>query len=405
MKSGGTVYTVAQVNTYIRDLLRRDVIMRALKVKGEISNLTLHGSGHIYFTLKDKTATISCVMFASDRGGLSFEPEEGIEVEVTGRIDVYPASGRYQLYATQIKRSGAGEWYERFVRIRDMLEEEGLFAAEYKREIPAYVRRLGVITAPTGAAVRDIIRNAKRRNPYVEIVLFPAIVQGASAADSIVRGLQVLARAGVDVIICGRGGGSIEDLWAFNEEKVARAIFDTPVPVISAVGHETDVTIADYVADLRAPTPSTAAELAVFEYGVFEQQVLALKETLTDAILSRIGDARTRLDAIKKDLKYLSPDARVRDLRLRADAAADRLLSAMKGRILAARTRNELYRERLKGLSFADRIAQGFAFVTDEKGKRIRSGMQVAPGDVMQVYFRDARISARAEKTNRLKGE
>lgn len=266
-----SVYSVSQVNTYIKNMFAQDFALNRIQVKGEVSNLKYHTSGHIYFTLKDGGSALAAVMFAGRRAaGLKFRMQEGQQVIVRGSIEVYERDGRYQLYAKEIEPDGTGDLYRRFVELRDRLEEMGMFAGEYKQPIPRYARTVGIVTASTGAAIRDIMNISARRNPYVQLVLFPAQVQGEGAVPSIVKGIEVLDRMGLDVIIVGRGGGSIEDLWAFNEEAVARAIFACRTPVISAVGHETDVTIADYVADLRAPTPSAAAELAVFDYAQFE---------------------------------------------------------------------------------------------------------------------------------------
>ena len=247
------VYTVAQVNSYIKNMFAQDFFMNRLYVKGEVSNCKYHTSGHLYFSLKDESGTLSCVMFAGNRKGLSFPMKEGQQVIVLGSVNVYERTGNYQLYAREIVLDGAGRLYEEYLRLKAELEEMGMFAKEYKQAIPYYVRRLGIVTAPTGAAVQDIRTISLRRNPFVQLILYPAQVQGEGAADSIVRGIRALDALGVDVLIVGRGGGSMEDLWAFNEEKVARAIFECRTPVISAVGHETDTTIADFVADLRAP--------------------------------------------------------------------------------------------------------------------------------------------------------
>ncbi len=260
-----SIYSVTQVNSYIKNMFVQDYLLSRISVRGEISNCKYHTSGHIYFTLKDKSGTLSAVMFAGQRKGLNFQLQEGQQVIVTGSIDVYERDGRYQLYAREIKKEGIGDLFERFQKLRDELEDMGMFAAEYKQPIPKYAKTVGVVTASTGAAIRDIMNISARRNPYVQLVLYPALVQGEQAKYSIVKGIKTLDAMGLDVIIVGRGGGSIEDLWAFNEEIVARAIFECSTPVISAVGHETDVTIADYVADMRAPTPSAAAELAVFD--------------------------------------------------------------------------------------------------------------------------------------------
>ena len=267
------VYTVAQVNNYIKNMFTQDYMLKSIFVKGEVSNCKYHSSGHIYFTLKDAKGLITCVMFAGNRSGLSFKMEEGQMVVVGGTIDVYERDGKYQLYAKQITLDGAGALYEKYEKLKRELEEMGMFAAEYKQPIPRYIKTLGVVTAPTGAAVRDIINIATRRNPYVQIILYPAIVQGEHAVESIINGIHALEQLGVDTMIVGRGGGSIEDLWAFNEEAVAQAVFECSIPIISAVGHETDTTIIDYVSDLRAPTPSAAAELAVYDYEQYLEKV------------------------------------------------------------------------------------------------------------------------------------
>ena len=262
-------YSVGQVNRYIKNMFTQDYLLQKIYVKGEVSNCKYHTSGHIYFSLKDETGTLNCVMFAGHRRGLAFAMKNGDKVIVGGSVDVYERDGRYQMYAKEITLEGAGALYERYLALKQELEDMGMFAQEYKQPIPRFIRRLGVVTAPTGAAVQDIRNISYRRNPYLQIILYPALVQGAGAAESIVKGIQMLDKTDVDVIIVGRGGGSIEDLWAFNEEIVARAIFECSTPIISAVGHETDFTIADFAADLRAPTPSAAAELAVTRTVVF----------------------------------------------------------------------------------------------------------------------------------------
>ena len=275
------VYSVTQVNSYIKNMFVQDFLLRRISVKGEVSNCKYHSSGHIYFTLKDSGGTLSAVMFAGQRKGLGFRLAEGQQVVVKGTVDVYERDGRYQLYASEIELAGRGDLYVRFEKLLRELEEMGMFAAQYKRPIPRYAMSVGIVTAPTGAAIRDIINISRRRNPYVQLILYPALVQGQGARESIVNGIRTLDAMGLDVLIVGRGGGSIEDLWAFNEEEVARAIFACETPVISAVGHETDVTVADYVADLRAPTPSAAAELAVFDYARFAADLEARKRKLS----------------------------------------------------------------------------------------------------------------------------
>lgn len=250
------VYTVGQVNAYIKNMFAQDFMMNRIYIKGEVSNCKYHTSGHIYFTLKDETGALAAVMFAGNRKGLGFQMRDGDNVIALGSIAVYERDGKYQLYAKEIIPDGAGILYQRFEALKKELEEMGMFSPEYKQPIPKYIKTLGIVTAPTGAAIRDIQNIAMRRSPYVQTILYPALVQGEGAVQSIINGIHALEQLRVDVIIVGRGGGSMEDLWAFNEEAVARAVFECSIPVISAVGHETDTTIVDYVADLRAPTPS-----------------------------------------------------------------------------------------------------------------------------------------------------
>ncbi|MBE5832694.1 MAG: exodeoxyribonuclease VII large subunit [Butyrivibrio sp.] len=394
-------YTVTQVNSYIKNMFTQDFLLQGVTVKGEVSNCKYHSSGHIYFTLKDKGGAIACVMFRTDkeRGGLKFAMQEGQQVKVSGKIDVYERDGKYQLYARQIELDGAGALYERFEELKKRLQESGMFADEYKQPIPSYIQTLGVVTAPTGAAVRDIINVATRRNPHIQIILYPAIVQGDQAPESIVRGIETLTRKNVDVIIVGRGGGSIEDLWAFNEEVVAQAIFDCPIPIISAVGHETDTTIADYVADRRAPTPSAAAELAVFEYDRFLQDLQDYSFTLNRAVSRKITALKMLEDRYKESLRLLSPAGRIKDRLLRLDQYQDALASLMEKKILSLRHRLDLDIEKLKGLSPLDRLKGGYSYVSDENGQNIRSIEKVKPGDKLSIYVTDGVIDATVNGT------
>ncbi len=390
------VYTVAQINSYIKNMFTQDFMLQSVFVRGEVSNCKYHSSRHIYFTLKDEKGTISCVMFAGNRSGLAFRMQEGQSVVAGGTIDIYERDGKYQLYAKQIVLDGAGLLYERFERLKRELEERGMFDSSYKQPIPKYIKMLGVVTASTGAAVRDIINIASRRNPYVQIVVYPAIVQGEQAASSIVKGIRTLEHYGVDVIIAGRGGGSIEDLWAFNEETVAQAIFDCSVPVISAVGHETDTTIADYVADLRAPTPSAAAELAVYEYRKYEETLRDYDYTLKRLLRNRLNLYKGRLDNLKIKLRYLSPAGQIREKRTLALKLEERLEEAMRGKVSKKRHRLEVYIERLKGLSPLDKLNQGFSYVSDETGRTVTDIHSVEIGDMLHVHVKNGLIKAKA---------
>lgn len=391
------VYTVWQVNSYIKNMFTQDFLLRSVFVKGEVSNCKYHSSGHIYFTLKDDKGTIACVMFAGNRAGLSFKMEEGQRVVVGGNIDVYERDGKYQLYAKHIVLDGAGFLYEKYERLKRELEEMGMFAQEYKQPIPKYIKTLGVVTAPTGAAVRDIINIATRRNPYIQIILYPAIVQGEQAAQSIVNGIHALEKLGVDTIIVGRGGGSIEDLWAFNEQIVAQAVFDCHIPIISAVGHETDTTIIDYVADLRAPTPSAAAELAVYDFGQLMERIEAYQNTLTLYMENQIKRKQNTLSTYKLHLKYLSPISRIQEKRTFSMDLEGRLEAVMKRKLTRKKHELALIVERMKGLSPLDKLSQGYAFVEDDHGKVIHDISQVKEKDLLQIYVKNGTILAQVK--------
>ena len=409
-------YSVTQVNSYIKNMFTQDFLLRRLSVKGEVSNCKYHSSGHIYFTLKDSGGTLSAVMFASQRKGLKFRLEEGQQVVVKGTVDVYERDGRYQLYASEIELSGRGDLYVKFEALLRELEEMGMFSAQYKRPIPRYARKVGIVTAPTGAAIRDIINISRRRNPYVQLILYPALVQGDGAKDSIVKGIRTLDAMGLDVLIVGRGGGSIEDLWAFNEECVARAVFACRTPVISAVGHETDVTIIDYVADLRAPTPSAAAELAVFDYSRFEADLLARRRKLKREMGYFTDRARARLRQEELKIKLHHPShelnekrQRIADIeerlnrqilflsetdRERAAGRKERLFRAVCSRTEKDRKRLEIVSGKLWGLSPLRKLSQGYGYVTDMEGNRLASVMQTQPGEEIRVQLADGNIEA-----------
>ncbi len=394
------VYTVAQVNSYIKGMFNQDFLLRKLTVKGEVSNCKYHSSGHIYFTLKDPSGTLNCVMFRGNRNGLKFQMTEGQQVQVTGSCDVYVKGGSYQLYATSIEPDGTGQLYEKYEQLKKKLEELGMFSSEYKQAIPKYIRTLGVVTAPTGAAVRDIISITRRRNPYVQIILYPAIVQGVDAPASIVRGLQVLASTDVDVIIVGRGGGSIEDLWAFNDESVAQAIFDCPIPIISAVGHETDTTIADYVADLRAPTPSAAAELAVYEYQRLMSDIEDYRNILYGQLDATLSSYKHELKVRQSMLRAYSPWTRIRDRRMRQADYVDTLNLLWKQQLLKKKNMLDVRIEKMKGMSPLDKLKSGFSYVEDDSGNNIKSVCQTAPGKDIKVRVTDGTIYAKTISTD-----
>lgn len=386
------VYSVKQVNSYVKNMFSQDFMLNHIYVKGEVSNCKYHTSGHIYFSLKDESGTIACVMFASARSGLSFRMQEGQNVIVLGSVSVYERDGKYQLYAKEIILDGAGALYERFEALKKELEEMGMFAAEYKQPIPRYVKSVGIVTAPTGAAVRDIINISKRRNPYVQLILYPALVQGEGAAASIVRGIRMMEQQNVDVIIVGRGGGSMEDLWAFNEEAVARAIFECTIPIISAVGHETDTLISDYVADLRAPTPSAAAELAVYELSSVQIMCEEYKRRMYQQISQRIDFSRRQTEQMAFRLKVAHPRQKLNEQRQYLADLDSRMRIRMNSALEESRHKLAIYIEKVKGLSPLQKLNQGYAYVTDKSGRTVRSIKDTKQGEVLDVYVTDGRV-------------
>lgn len=388
------VYSVGQVNTYIKNMFAQDFMMQHIYIKGEVSNCKYHSSGHIYFTMKDATGTLNAVMFAGYRRGLKFTMKEGDNVIVTGSVEIYERDGKYQLYAREIELDGAGNLYLRFEALKQELEEMGMFAPEYKKTIPRFARRIGVVTAPTGAAVQDIRNIAARRNPYVQLILYPALVQGEGAAASIVNGIRALDAMGLDVLIVGRGGGSIEDLWAFNEEIVARAIFECNTPVISAVGHETDTTIADYVADMRAPTPSAAAELAVFDYRTVKEQITGLYRRLSGNMEQKIKFTGMQIRQMESRLHRLSPESRMREKRMYTAGLEQKIEQLMQKRLAEKRHEVAIFAERMERLSPLRKLSGGYAYVTDSKEKALLCVSQVDRGDEVTIQLLEGKIKA-----------
>ena len=438
------IYTVSVINHYVAGLLEDDMMLRRVSVTGEVSNLTYHSSGHIYFTLKDEKSAIKAVMFRSYRpNGLKFQMKAGDKVVVSGSIGVYEKGGTYQIYAEQIEPAGEGELAAKVEALKKALSEMGMFEAAYKKPIPKYCFRIGVVTAPTGAVIHDIMQVSARRNPHVQILLAPAQVQGESAADSVAAALERLDEKNCDVIICGRGGVSLEDLMVFNTETVARAIFSCKTPVISAVGHETDTTIADYVADLRAPTPSAAAELAVFSYDEFISDITKKKQQLKNSLNGKVLSLRNRLLALQKRVIIASPKERAnRDMmnimklsermhesfkdrcdrtkesldqysllmknsmRVKTEAAerrlalsCPRLSNDMTKKLSDAKHALSLSAQRLEMSNPVKKIAAGFAYVSNENG-RITSVKQIKTDDIFSVRLKDGTIEAQARKVD-----
>lgn len=395
------VYSVGQVNNYIKNMFAEDFMLRQISIKGEVSNCKYHSSGHIYFTLKDKQGTIGAIMFSGYRKGLNFQMKEGDKVVVTGSVEVYERDGKYQIYAKEIQLDGEGDLFQKFEALKRELEEMGMFAQEYKRPIPKFVKRVGIVTAPTGAAIQDVRNIASRRNPYVQLILYPALVQGDGAKESIVKGIKALESLGVDVIIVGRGGGSIEDLWAFNEECVARAIFDCSIPIISAVGHETDWTIVDFVSDLRAPTPSAAAELAVYDYASTKQKVVEMKLRM-DRIMSRsVNSVREKLAHQATKLKLLSPQNRLNENRRQLLEYEEKIADRMMRNFTEKKHRLMILAKTLDGYSPAKKISCGYAYVETSDNKSMRSIDMVQIQDQITVHVMDGTLKATVTEVNK----
>ncbi len=389
------VYSVGQVNSYIKNMFSQDFLLKRIQIKGEISNCKYHSSGHIYFTLKDSIGAMACVMFASSRRGLTFPMKDGDKVVVTGSVEVYERDGKYQLYARQIALEGEGNLFLRFEALKKELEEMGMFAPEYKKPIPKYAKTIGIVTAGTGAAVRDIIQISRRRNPFVQLILYPALVQGEGAVLSIINGIRALDAMNLDVIIIGRGGGSIEDLWAFNEEAVAREIFDCTTPIISAVGHETDTTISDYVADQRASTPSNGAELAVFDYQQFQRDQARFIQRMEYFLTQKLEQSRIKMSSYLRQLQQLSPANRMNEKRQYTLELERRLTEAMNRQLTASRHRLSILAGQLDGLSPGKKLSQGYSYITDKEGMNISKASQIQIGQEMNIYLNEGQLMAR----------
>ena len=389
------VYTVKQVNSYIKNMFKQDFLLNSVCVKGEISNCKYHTSGHIYFTLKDADAALSVIMFASQAARLSFKLKDGMSVVVSGRVDVFDAAGKYQLYANTVQQEGIGELYQKYEQLKQYYEDMGYFAKEYKRPLPAFTRKLGVVTSKTGAAVQDIMNISRRRNPYIQIVLYPAYVQGEHAKQSVVNGIAKLDKLGLDCIIVGRGGGSIEDLWAFNEPEVVEAVFNASTPIISAVGHETDFTLTDFVADMRAPTPSAAAELAVTEVAAVENKIFEYERRLKQQMMYSLTAKRDYLERLKLQMEYLNPVNQIYDKRQRLMNIEDKLNMLIKRCVADNRNRLRLYASRLEGLSPLKKLDMGYGYIEDSQNDRIVSVSQVSPEDEITVYLKDGSIRSK----------
>lgn len=399
------VFSVTQINTYIKRMFQSDYALRRISIKGQVSNCKYHSSGHIYFSLKDEGSQISCVMFANARyDGLKFELEDGQEVVVDGNISVYERGGSYQLYAQEIRLNGIGELYVAYEMLKQKLYEEGLFDHEKKKPIPKNPKKIGVVTARTGAAIHDIISTAKRRNPYVQLILYPAKVQGDGASDTIVAGIKALDQYGVDIIIVGRGGGSIEDLWAFNEEKVARAIYEVQTPIISGTGHEVDTTIADYAADLRAATPTAACELAVPDIREVMEGIINREYTLRTLLKQVVRRYQMKLQQYQIIIANFDPRFQLQEQKMHLAELEEQIHAVMKNKMTDYQHKLELYTKELHGLSPTAKLINGFGYIEGSNGEPVTSVKKVMEGDQISLTISDGTIITKAEQIKRMDG-
>jgi exodeoxyribonuclease VII large subunit len=393
-------WTVSDLTRYLRELIESDELLQDVWVQGEVSNFSKAGSGHVYFTLKDNSASLRCVMWRNTVIRQSFIPRDGDAIEVHGSISVYEAGGQYQLYADIFRLAGEGALYQEFLRLKALLEAEGLFDQERKRPIPPKPKRIGIVTSPTGAALQDMLNTIQRRYPLVEVILAPTPVQGEDAPLKIIKALQdVIKVACPDVVIMARGGGSIEDLWAFNDEAVARAIFMSPVPIITGIGHETDFTIADFVSDLRAPTPTAAAELATPDQADMRENLVSLNEQQYRLTLTFLIQLRWSLKELKNHLERTSPLTRIQSDVQRVDELDHRLGASIQHRLQLARTQLTGLLQHMASLSPSAVLERGYAIVTNGSGQIISSVGQVRIGEALNVQVSNGDFGVHVDKS------
>lgn len=393
------ILSVSQLSQYIKGLMDRDELLSGVLVRGEISNYKMYPSGHHYFTLKDGDSALRCVMFRGDAARLRFRPENGMQVIAAGRISVFPRDGQYQLYCVNLTPEGAGQLQIAFEQLKNRLQGEGLFDPAVKKQLPAYPKRIALVTSPAGAAVRDMLRILKSRWPMSRVLVVPVLVQGEQAAEEIAAAIDYVNYYKLsDLIITGRGGGSAEDLWAFNEEPVARAIFNSEIPVISAVGHEPDVTISDFVADLRAATPSNAAELAVPDRAEVDKRLNHLSQRLWRATAQPIGAARQRLERLGRSRVLTDPAAGIREKRLLLDYQSGKLLRGMERTLSAQKQRMGRLAAALDAMSPLKVLGRGYAIARDEGGRVLTGAAQVEPGDRVELRLADGSLACRVEE-------
>lgn len=390
--------TVTLVNSYVKKILDNDIILNNLKIKGEISNLKKHSSGHLYFSLKDESSKINCVMFKDYAELLDINMEDGLRVEIKGKIKVYQKEGSYQLYCEEIKKQGVGELYLAFLNLKETLEKEGLFRLEHKKPLPLYPKKVGVITSPTGAAIKDVINVAKRRNPYIDIIIYPALVQGTGASNNVMEGIEYLEKgAKVDVIIIARGGGSIEELWSFNDETLARRIYDSKIPIVTGVGHETDYTIVDFVSDLRAPTPSSAAEIVFKSYSEIKKEIdynyNKLQKSMQDDLLKK----KNEVNLLKNTIEFNSPMIYILNEHKKIKIINDRLNIGIKKKVNEEKSKLSYMMDLLNSRNPLNILNKGYTLIKDESGNMVKDSKSLSGEQLVEIKFRDGSLKAKIE--------
>jgi len=386
--------SVSGLNSYIKKTMDNDFILNNSRVKGEISNLKLHGSGHMYFSLKDAYSKLNCVMFRGSVSNLKMIPENGMNVVVKGRVSVYEKEGSYQLYCDSMELEGMGELFIAFEKLKGKLESEGMFLESHKRELPKYVKKIGVVTSPTGAAIQDIINVAKRRNNGVDILIYPARVQGINASSELIKGIKYMNKTDVDVIILSRGGGSIEELWAFNDEKLAYTVFNSEIPVITGVGHETDFTIVDFVSDRRASTPSQACEIAVFDTSEVNSRISYIRNSLDKIIIKKLADSRNRIDLLRGRIEFSNPKVRIVNEYAKVDDFRSLLERSIKLRVSKEKDRLGTLNALLLANSPLKVLNKGYSIIEDENKNVISTVDELRKNGVVCITVKDGSVKA-----------
>ncbi|SUY47181.1 exodeoxyribonuclease VII large subunit [Clostridium putrefaciens] len=390
--------TVTLVNSYVKKMIDNDIILNNLKIKGEVSNFKKHSSGHLYFSLKDDSSKINCVMFKDYASLLDINMEDGLMVEIKGKIKVYQKEGSYQLYCEEIKKQGVGELYLAFLKLKETLEKEGLFKLQHKKPLPLYPKKIGVITSPTGAAIKDVINVAKRRNPYIDIIIYPALVQGSGSSNNVIEGIEYLEKdKKVEVIIIARGGGSIEELWSFNDEALARRIYESKTPIVTGVGHETDYTIVDFVSDLRAPTPSAAAEIVFKSHSEIKKDIDNNYNKLQKSMEDNIFKKKNEINLFKNTIEFNSPITYILNEHKKIKVINDRLNISIKKKVSEEKNKLGYMMELLNSRNPLNILNKGYTLVKDESGNIVKDSKSLSGEQQVEIKFRDGSLKAKIE--------